>query len=119
MFGKPRAPEKVIKDVEIYLSDVNVPNYAATQALKKSVRAYPDNTKLKEKLKEIEENLDINISQSSPKILYGILVIALGVMGLGLLISYIINKANLMGLVLGVSFIIAAVIIYKQYLKEK
>lgn len=119
MFGNPRAPEKVLEDVDTYLSDANVPNYVAIQTLKKAIKAHPDNAQLKERLEEIEKSQNINVSQSSPKTLYGILVIAIGAMGLGFIISAIYNNANWLGLVFGVSYIIGAIIIYKQYKKEK
>lgn len=118
MFGKS-SPEKILKDVEIYLSDINVPNYAAVQALKKGIKAFPDNNELKSKLKEIEVNTDIGISQSSPKLLYGILVIVIGVMGLGLLTIYLSNTEHTLSLLLGASFLLCAFVIFNQYRKEK
>ena len=72
---------------------------------------------LREKLKEIEQN--DTISQSSPKALYGILVIANSAMEIGLIFSYLSGFASTLGLYLGLSFIISALIIFNQYKKEK
>lgn len=115
MFGKS-SPDKILKDVEIYLKDVNVPNYAAVQALKKGIKSFPDSEELRQKLKEIE-----NTSQthSSPKAMYGVLVIAISIMGLGLVYSWAANLTNDFGGVLGILFIVGALIIYKQYRIEK
>ena len=115
MFGKS-SPEKILKDVEIYLDDSNVPNYAAVQALKKGIKAYPDSSELKEKLQEIDNS---GLAQSSPKAMYGVLVIAISIMGLGLIYSWATNLTNDFGLVLGILFVAGALIIYKQYRKEK
>ena len=114
MFGKP-SPEKILKDVEIYLDDINVPNYAAVQTLKKGIKVHPDSSELKEKLQQIEKS---GLAQSSPKAMYGVLVIAISIMGLGLIYSWVTNLTNDFGLVLGVLFVGGSLIIYKQYRKE-
>jgi len=110
------SPEKIIKQVETYLEDINVPNYTAIQALKKGIKSYPGNTELKEKLKKIEKN---NLTSSTPKTMYGALVIIIGVMGLGLIYSWATNLTNNFGVILGVVFVAGAIIIFKQYLREK
>lgn len=119
MFGKPRSPEKILKDVEIYLADINVPNYAAIQALEKGINEHPENIELKQKLKELKTSKDINISQSTPKTMYGVLVIAISLMGVFLIASYLTNQASSLALFLGVSFIGGALVIFNQYKKEK
>ena len=86
MFNISRSPEKVLKDVEIYLSDSNVPNYVAVNALKKAIKNHPNHSALINKLMEIDENPDKNISNSSPKTLYGILVITISSMGVVLVL---------------------------------
>ena len=118
MFGKS-SPEKILKEVEIYLADINVPNYAAVQALKKGMKAFPENTDLKQKLKEIETSTDTTISQSSPKTFYLILVIAISIMGSGLLLSYFTGNANSLALFLGITFLAGSLIILNQYKKER
>jgi len=110
------SPEKILKDVEIYLEDVNVPNHVAAQALKKGIKAFPECAELKVKLKEIENSA---LAQSSPKAMYGVLVIAISLMGLGLIYSWATNLTNNFGVVLGVLFLVGAFVVFKQYLKEK
>ena len=118
MLGKS-SPEKILKEVDIYLADIKVPNYAAIQALEKGIKNFPENNELKEKLKDIKTNSNINISHSSPKTLYGILVGLISIMGLGLLLSYFTNTANNLALFLGASFLLGALVIFNQYRKEK
>jgi len=118
MFDESRTPEKILKDVEIYLSDAHVPNYAAVQALEKGIKAYPDNVQLKEKLKEIEDSNGNTASPNSPKTLYAILVVAIGLMGIGLLFSYFSDRASFLALALGISFLVGSLLIYNQYKKE-
>ena len=103
MLGKP-SPEKALKEVEIYLANINVPNHTTIQALKKGIESFSNNIDLKEKLKEIETNTDTAISQTSPKTLYGTLVILISIMGSGLLLSYFTGNANSFALFIGASF---------------
>ena len=118
MFSKS-SPEKILKEVEIYLSDINVPNYAAAQALKKGIKAFPENNDLKQKLKEIEANTDTTTPKSSPKTFYGILVIFISIMGFGLLLSYFTGNAGSLSLFLGIFFLTGSLILFNQYKNER
>ncbi len=118
MLGKS-SPENILKEVDIYLSDTNAPDYVAIQVLNKGIKAYPDNKELKEKLKELEAKSGINVHHSSPKILYAVLVITISLMGLGLLYTYFTGKTYDSGLYIGISFLLIALIIFNQYRKEK
>ena len=115
MIGKS-SPENILREVKIYLEDINVPNYSAVQSLKKGIKAFPDSNELKEKLREIENS---NLVQLSPKTMYGVLTVAIGGMGLGLIYSWAINLTNNFSVVLGVLFVAGSFVILKQYLKEK
>ena len=51
-----KQPDKVLKDVEAYISNVEVPNYVAIQTLQQALKYNPDNIDLINKLHELENN---------------------------------------------------------------
>ena len=108
--------KKTLKDFEIYLEGINVPNSLAIQTLKKVIKAFPDSPELQEKLKEIENS---NSADSFPKAMCGVFLIAIGFMGLGLLQSRVTDLINNFDRILGLLFVFGACIIFKQYCKEK
>ena len=51
-----KQPDKVLKDVEAYISNAQVPNYVAIQTLQQALKYNPDNIDLINKLHELENN---------------------------------------------------------------
>ena len=50
-----KQPDKVLKDVEAYITNDQVPNYVAIQTLQQALKYNPDNIDLKNKLYELEQ----------------------------------------------------------------
>jgi hypothetical protein len=51
-----KQPDEVLKDVETYISNAQVPDYVAIQTLQQALKYNPDNIDLKSKLHELEKS---------------------------------------------------------------
>ena len=51
-----KQPDMVLKDVEKYITNAQVPNYVAIQTLQQALKYNPDNIDLKNKLHELEQS---------------------------------------------------------------
>lgn len=106
IFSKKRFknPEKILREIDIYVKDPNVPEYTAIQILEKAVKIHPEHKQLKEKLEELKKTYP----NSSPKAFLNILAYASGITGMLLIISWLLNITYLHGLYFGSFFIICA-----------
>ncbi|MDH5389071.1 MAG: hypothetical protein OEY06_11570 [Gammaproteobacteria bacterium] len=107
-------PERLIKDIDRQIVANTVPAYMLIERLEEALKEeYPDHPLLIQKIHELKTTAPP--SQQSHKLLFGILSIGIGLLGLIQLYFYFIGQANLYGFVLGVAFIIGSYLIYRQY----
>ena len=107
-------PEKVLKDVEIYLQDPNVPNYLAIQTLEKALRKHPENINLQNKLTEIKNNSDSEQKNHKLSNNWRYILLFVAVIAIPMLISVSREEHNILSIFTSIIlFLIAAVIIVK------
>lgn len=112
-----KTPKQILKEVNTNLSDRNIPNFIVVQNLKSAIKKHPSSEELKEKLQSIEN--DPELSKSSPKTLYLVLVVSIGLLGLFILFSWVNGDTDITGLFFGIIFIIISAVIFRQYKKEE
>ena len=107
------SPERLIKDINRQLGSNIMPAYMLIDTLEEALKEYPEHPLLIQKIHELKTSSPP--SQRNHKLIFGVLSVGIGVLGIVQLYFYHMGYANLYGLILGIAFIVASYLIYRQY----
>lgn len=111
-----RNPKDLLKTIDDILSDNNIPDYFVIPHLRKAIKLHPKNMGLVAKLKNIEKTIKQDSSQEE---VFLVLSVSISLLGISLIGMWLYAIMNSYGLFLGILFNIGAVLVFRQYLKEK